>query len=234
MTEADQDASWGYTDLLLFVGLSLLCVVLAQLAVHGVTSIFHLNATNNGGAVLAAQLLLYALLLGVLCAIIKLQYGRGFWRPLGWVRTPAGLGQAAILGVLLAFGLGFLAALLRTPDVDTPMKHLLSRRGTAIAFGVVGTTLGPLFEELVFRGFMQPVLVRSLGPMIGILITAVVFGTLHLAQNAFSWQSGLVITLAGIAFGWMRQISGSTQASTLMHSAYNFTFFMELLAQGKA
>ncbi len=96
---------------------------------------------------------------------------------------------------------------------------------------MIGTTIGPLCEELVFRGFMQPLFVRTLGPLVGILITAALFGSLHLAQNQFTWQSGLLITAAGAAFGWMRHISNSTRASTLMHSAYNLAYFLAAFSQ---
>ena len=61
------------------------------------------------------------------------------------------------------------------------------------AFGV---TVGPVIEELLFRGFLQPVMVSAAGVFPGILITSLLFGALHLTQNAGLWQSGLVITLA--------------------------------------
>lgn len=227
-----QEPSWGYTDLLIFTFLSLVCIGLGQLLIHGFVVLFGIDPHNDGAVILPSQLLLYVLLFAVLYAIIKLQYGRSFWRSLGWIHSDIGLGAAAIIGFALAFLVALLAVALHTPDVDTPMKHLLARRSTAIEFAIVGTTIAPLCEELIFRGFMQPVLVRSLGSVAGILVTAAVFGTLHLAQNAFTWQSGALITLAGIAFGWMRQVTGSTRASTCMHATYNCTFFLTFFAQG--
>jgi membrane protease YdiL (CAAX protease family) len=41
----------------------------------------------------------------------------------------------------------------------------------------------------------------------------------------------LLISLAGAAFGVVRQITGSTKASAIMHGSYNALFFMALLAQ---
>jgi membrane protease YdiL (CAAX protease family) len=78
---------------------------------------------------------------------------------------------------------------------------------------------------------MQPLFVRSLGPVLGITITAALFGALHLAQNEYAWQAGLVITFAGVAFGWMRHVSGSTRASTLMHCGYNLLVFLAAFSQ---
>ena len=129
--------------------------------------------------------------------------------------------------------MGIGSRLLHTPDTPTPMSKLLEDRVSMIFLAVAGVSLGPLCEELIFRGFMQPLFVRSIGVAGGILAAAVPFGLLHLQEYGFSWQPGLLITLAGAAFGWMRHRTGSTQASTLMHAAYNTTFFLALLAQPK-
>src|SRR5438093_1472529 len=98
--------------------------------------------------------------------------------------------------------------------------------------GALIVTLGPLCEELAFRGFMQPLFIRSLGVGPGIALSAAGFGLLHLPQYGFTWQHGILITLAGAAFGWMRWISGSTSGSTIMHSAYNLTLFVGFFAAG--
>jgi membrane protease YdiL (CAAX protease family) len=83
-------------------------------------------------------------------------------------------------------------------------------------------------EELIFRGFLQPLLVRSLGAVPGILAAAVPFGLLHFSEYGNSWRHAVLISGAGAAFGWMRHATGSTKASTLMHAAYNALFFASL------
>jgi membrane protease YdiL (CAAX protease family) len=223
------EPTWDFNDLLLFVFLAMLSVGLAQVISYLAVHALHLPEKERALAIMPSQLLLYALLFAALYAILKLQYGRTFWPSLAWVNYSLSAFTVVTLGFLLAFAIGGSARLLHTPEVDTPMRHLLERRVTLIEFGLVGTTVGPLCEELVFRGFMQPVFVRSLGPVLGILITAMLFGSLHLAQNGFAWQSGVLITLAGMAFGWMRHVTGSTKASTLMHSAYNFLYFLAVI-----
>lgn len=228
----ERGPSWGYTELAIFVFLSFLAIVVTQLLMGIAARAAHIDSKDLIVVLLPSQLLLYVAMMAILWAILKLQYGQGFREALGWVRSRVHLEIAAILGVALAIGVAVLGLALRTPDVDTPLKHLFTRRSTAMEFAIMATTIGPLCEELVFRGFMQPVLVRSMGRALGILVTAAVFGLLHLSQNAFTWQSGVLIALAGVAFGWMREIAGSTRASTYMHAAYNFTFFLTLFAQG--
>lgn len=230
-TEVAAEPTWNYNDLLLFVFLAMLSIGAAQVITYLVNSALHLSKADRPLLVMPSQLVLYAFLFLALFAILKLQYGRPVLESLAWVDFRLSAAATLTLGVSLAFANGLAAHLLRTPELDTPIQHLFDRRVTAIEFGLIGTTIGPLCEEFVFRGFIQPLFVRSVGPAIGILITAALFGSLHLAQNSFAWQSGLLIMLAGVAFGWMRHISGSTRASTLMHSAYNFTYFLAAFSQ---
>jgi membrane protease YdiL (CAAX protease family) len=223
--------SWGYNDLLIFVFMTTLLVGAGQVAMGLLLRVFHLNTRDLMITFVPSQLLLYAVAFGVLFAILKLEYGRGFWLALAWNRFSVSPAMMIFLGLVLAFLNGAASLLLRTPDLDTPIKHLFDHRLTAFEFCLIATTLGPLCEELVFRGFMQPVIVRSVGPALGILVTALLFGSVHLAQNGFAWQSGLLITTAGVAFGWVRHLTNSTRASTLMHVGYNLTFFVAVLGQ---
>ncbi len=229
----EEQVSWGYQDLVLFAFLGMLSVLACQVLMAALTAALHIDPKNKAVVLLPTQLLLYGCLFAVLFAIIKLQYGRGFWQSLAWTDSVVRPGNAFLIGLAFAFLVGLLGALMHLPDLDTPIKRLLSHRGTALEFALIGITVGPLCEELVFRGFVQPVLVRSLGRMAGILITACLFGALHLAQNSFIWQSGLLITLAGVAFGWMRDLTGSTKACTWMHAGYNSTFFLTLFLQDR-
>jgi hypothetical protein len=230
-TELSTEPSWNYNDLLLFIFLAMLSIGIAQVLTYAVAWTLHLSKAERPLLLMPSQVVLYAFLFLALFVILKLQYGRPVLASLAWVDFSFSPATPLALGVFLAFANGIAARLLHTPEVDTPIQHLFDRRITAIEFGLIGTTIGPLCEEFVFRGFIQPLFVRSLGPVVGILITAALFGSLHLAQNSFAWQAGLLIMLAGVAFGWMRHISGSTRASTLMHSAYNFTYFLAAFSQ---
>ncbi len=230
-TEVTTEPTWNYNDLVLFIFLAMVSIGAAQLLTYCAVSALHLSKAERPLALMPAQVLLYVFLFAALFGILKLQYGRPVLESLAWVDFPFTAVAPLALGFLLAYANGLASRLLHTPELDTPIQHLFDRRVTAIEFGLIGTTIGPLCEEFVFRGFIQPLFVRSLGPVIGITITAALFGSLHLAQNGFAWQAGLVITFAGIAFGWMRQVSGSTRASTLMHSGYNFIVFVAAFSQ---
>jgi membrane protease YdiL (CAAX protease family) len=226
------EVSWGYQDLLIFTFLSMLAVLISQIVMRALAGLLHVEA-KSALILIPSQLLLYAGIFAVLFALIKLQYGRDFWTSLAWTNSRVAPGAAFLLGLACAFAVQIIGVLLHTPDVDTPIKKLLSSKAAILEFGILATTIGPLCEELVFRGFIQPVFIRSLGRAAGIVLTASLFGALHLAQNAFVWQFGLLISLAGVAFGVMRDWTGSTRASTWMHAGFNSTVFLYLFQAPK-
>jgi hypothetical protein len=224
---------WGYADVVVFFGLALPCILLGAVVVKAFMLLFHLRVHSTALELVPAQFLGYAFLFFSLYLLLKLHYHRPFRQSLRWVRTRPGVPRTILYGFILAFGVALAGAALRTPDLQTPMKQMLSDRSSVILIAIFGVTLGPLCEELAFRGFLQPVLVKSFGAVAGVILAAVPFGLLHLAQYGGSWRHGLLITLAGIGFGWMRQASGSTRAATIMHASYNFIFFVALFAEGR-
>jgi CAAX protease family protein len=224
---------WDWSDLALLIGLALPCLLAGALAVKGFVALFRVAGASEVVKLVPAQFLGY-LFLFLCMKLVFRAYGEPFWRSLGWRRMRLAPGIVFTLGMALAFAVALAGLLLKLPaDANTPMHKLLSDRTSALLVAAVGVTLGPLCEELIFRGFMQPLFVKAMGTVPGILLAAVPFGLLHLQQYGFTWQSGLLITLAGAAFGWMRHLTGSTKASTLMHAAYNCAFLLALLAQKK-
>jgi uncharacterized protein len=111
------------------------------------------------------------------------------------------------------------------------MEDLLRDRGSILLVGFFALTLGPLFEELAFRGFLMPLLVRTFGAVAGVALQAVPFALLHGNEYAWAWQQVVLLFLAGTAFGWMRHKTGSTAASTYMHAGYNLVAFVGIFAQ---
>jgi membrane protease YdiL (CAAX protease family) len=225
---------WGYQDVALFFGLGLPCILIGALLVAGIARLLPPGLQHRTVTLILGQFLGYGMLFLLLYLLLHLHYDRPFWPSLRWVRGGVRPERAIVLGFLVAFGVALMGALLQTPDIETPMKDLvLADRTSLVLVMFFGVTLGPLAEELAFRGFMQPLFVRSFGTVAGILLAAVPFGLLHLQQYAWSWRHGLLVTLAGASFGLMRHVSGSTRAATLMHAAYNSTFFIALLANRK-
>jgi membrane protease YdiL (CAAX protease family) len=222
---------WGYPDLFGFILIALLGAVAESLLMATLIPAAHVKQIY---VLMPAQLTLYAFLLGTLAVIFSRYYGRPFWHSLRW--TPANLSTSFVVtcGVAAAFAVMVASVLIRTPDIDSPMKALLADPVSVVFIAVIGTTLAPLCEEIVFRGFLQPLLVRSLGAAPGILLAAAAFGLMHFQEYGNSWRHALLIAAAGASFGWMRQRTGSTKAAALMHAAYNGVFFVLLAVQQAA
>ncbi|MBZ5622019.1 MAG: CPBP family intramembrane metalloprotease [Acidobacteriia bacterium] len=226
----ERDPFWGYSDLVLFIGLAIPCMlaggVLALLMVRAVVAVFHMQARIPAMEPLAEQLGGDVLLFAALAMILRLQYDRPFWRSLAWLPARIPFLWAVICGLVCALSVALLGTLLHTPTTTNPMTELMQDHTSAILMAIFGVTIAPLTEELVFRGFLQPLLVRSLGAVPGILMAAIPFGLLHYKEYGNSWRHAVLIALAGTAFGWMRHRTGSTQASTIMHASYNALIFL--------
>jgi membrane protease YdiL (CAAX protease family) len=89
-------------------------------------------------------------------------------------------------------------------------------------------TFAPFFEELLFRGFLQPLFSRSLGVAGGIALTALLFGALHGPEYNFHWQYVAAISLVGAALGAVRYRTGSIITSSVMHACYNLVAVIAL------
>ena len=229
----ERNPFWTYGDFLVFVGLAIPSLLLGWGVVRAAFWILRLHPAVATWELLLQQFAGYAIMFGVLYAIFRLQYGRPFWHSLGWVRAGMPVLRIVLAGVAAVFVVSLLGRLIQTPNTTNPMVELLKDRTSIALIAIFGVTLGPICEELAFRGFLQPLLVRSLGTVPGILAAAVPFGLLHLQEYNYSWRHVVLVCVAGAGFGWMRHATGSTRAAALMHSVYNGIFFVAFVAQTK-
>ena len=79
--------------------------------------------------------------------------------------------------------------------------------------------VAPVTEELLFRGFLHRGWAPSwLGVSGTIVLTSALWAALH---QQYNWLGILCIFLMGLIFGWMRQRSGSTTLTIILHSLNN-------------
>jgi membrane protease YdiL (CAAX protease family) len=227
---ADRDPFWSYLDLVLLVLLAVPLLLLTSLLVGGAVAVFHWPL-RKVAVLLAAQFLFYALWFLLLYQILRLRYGRPFWSSLGWVRTPYPPWTYAGWGLLIAAFCVGLSALLPRTHVRIPLEELLQDRSSILLVGVFAVSLGPLAEELAFRGFLMPLLVRTFGVAGGVVLQALPFALLHGPEYGWAWQQLIVMFLAGAAFGLVRHRAGSTAAAAYAHAAFNLTAVAGALAQ---
>ena len=93
-------------------------------------------------------------------------------------------------------------------------------------------TLGPVLEEIVFRGYVFALFLWALTRFGGtrwdssvVAMAAVLFAVVHVAQPGVSWLQMACITSTGALYGSIRYRSGSAAAAAASHAAYNLTLY---------
>ena len=228
-----RDPAWSGLDVfrLLIIALVILVAsVFAMLAfVPGAT--FKARALRLSALpelMIVAQMLAYLLLLGYMYILVtKERRSPRFWKTIHW-NWPANIWPFVVGGLAMQIVFLLLGRFLPFPK-ETPFDALLRRPATVVLIAVFAVTLGPLMEELFFRGFLYPVLARRFGMGTGISVTAFGFGLMHAAQYGYSWASVFLIFLVGVVLGAVRARKDSVAASFLVHAAYNSTIILMLL-----
>ena len=228
--EAGSAPFWGYADVFLVAGLALPCMFAGWGIIRLAIWIGHLHTMVQGLEAVTEMLLGYTLLFSALAVIFRVQYNRPFWHSLGWTDTRVPLAWCVLSGCATTILVGWVAWLIRTPPTAGPLIEMMKDRASLILLAVFGTTAAPLFEELAFRGFLQPLLERTLGAIGGIALASALFGGLHYSEYGDSWRSALLVAAAGSAFGIMRHWTGSTKAAAVMHASFNGLQFAAILA----
>jgi len=218
---------WNGWDVLLIAGLTFIVMVVAQLVVLvAAHAVAYPNLTLGEVAqkpilILVSQLLVYIPVAVCMVAIVEGKYHAAFWSAIRW-NWPRSEWKLLALGAGMLFVLSFLQGLFPMPK-DTPFEHLFDRPRDAYLLSIIAVSIGPLMEELFFRGFMYPVLARRIGVAWGIILTALPFGLIHLPQYGWAWGAALVIFLVGVICGVVRAVTKSVAASFLVHVGYNGT-----------
>jgi membrane protease YdiL (CAAX protease family) len=228
-----RDPAWSGLDVfrLLIIALVILfaSIFATLVIVPGATfkaRALHLSAVPE--LLIVAQMLAYLLLLGYMYILVtKERRSPRFWKTIHW-NWPANIWPYVAMGLAMQVVFLLLARFLPFPK-ETPFDALLRRPAAVVLIAVFAVTLGPLMEELFFRGFFYPVLARRFGMGIGIFVTALGFGLMHAAQYAYSLASVLLIFLVGVVLGVVRARKDSVAAGFLVHAAYNSTIIFMLL-----
>lgn len=218
---------WTGWDVLAITGLTLLTIVALQLVVllaaHWI-AYPHENLAEVAQKpilLLISQFLIYLVIAACMVMLVEGKYHVPFWQAIRW-NWPRSEWRLLALGVVLLLVLSLLENLLPAPK-DTPFEHLFDRPRDAYLLSIIAVSIGPLMEEIFFRGLLYPVLARRMGVLWGVLLTALPFGLIHLPQYGWAWGAALVIFLVGVVCGAVRAATKSVAASFLVHVGYNGT-----------
>lgn len=214
-----QQAFWTYLDLAWLIGI-LFCAFLLMTGITAGAIYFRPALQTSGPFLLSMQFLLYGILYLGFYFVFRVRHGRPVMESLGWCRSRFGVWAALGTGVLLSIAVEVLALLLKTPE-KSPIDQFTNTPLSLFLVSLTAVGFAPFFEELFFRGFLQPLFTRDLGPIAGIIITGCLFGGMHLPEYGALWQYGVAISLVGIALGYIRQRARSVIPGTLVHACFN-------------
>ncbi len=146
-------------------------------------------------------------------------YGLRFnWYSPGFIFVGIGL---QIAGIILGF------PLLLLKDGDAPQQEIVrsveeSKGAAFIVFAILVALLVPLIEEICFRGLFQRGLSRSTKPVVAILISAILFAVVHLADPNVSLALTQLL-LVGLACAIFTAYTGRIDAAIFTHVGFNLT-----------
>lgn len=204
---------WGYEDVGIF------CLVLV-----GLSTVFRLAVRSHSlpASVIARppvilQLVVLILLGTSILLILKIRHRQPVLVPLGlfWPARKYVL-LAITVGVALAAAVLLASRFTVHPEPSLPPRSFL----------FLGIVLGPLLEEIFFRGLLLPLFSVSAGDQLAVIATAVLFAVFHGPTGALQWAS-LITT--GIAYGYLRVVSRTTTAAALAHGTYNLLVLASIL-----
>jgi len=229
-SRADENPVWSLWDVLLIAVLTaalaffvvpLLIVLGAHIVVYPHES--WVEVARKPALALLSQFLAYLAVALYMILLVEGKYHTRFWPAIRW-NWPGMAGLSLVgLGVLM-LGFDMLGRFLPMPKT-TPFDQFFDRPLDAFLTAAFAITLGPLMEELFFRGFLYPVLARRMGAFWGIMLTALPFGLMHYLQYR-SWSAVLIIMLVGVVLTTVRAATKSVAASFLAHVGYNATLMV--------
>ncbi len=223
-----------------------------QLHVFGRHSVraYALLLQNDARWLVPAEALGYLLVLVVAIPLFRRIWHRNFAQGLHWNLGTAGhyLGRLLLLGVSCGVGIGILGSFLpmpKDPPIMADMMHSPLGAWMMLLFGVTGA---PLFEEMVFRGFLLPACLNAfrwltlegdlsarvsvwVGGLVSVALTSLPFALLHAPQVSHAWAPVLLIGLVSVVLCIVRLRLNSLASSTVVHATYNFTLFAGILVQ---
>jgi len=149
-------------------------------------------------------------------------------RSLGWAAAFLAGAVAAVITIALAL------APLMGPG-EPPQRELMDLiggtqgLGSALALFITVAVLAPVFEEILFRGFLLPWLQPRLaarwglrwGTFAALLLTALAFGAMHLQPRGLH-----VLSTLGLMLGWAVVRTGDLRTAILVHGAWNGGIFL--------
>lgn len=141
-------------------------------------------------------------------------------------RLPSELApRAALPGILIGLLIGFAVMAMVMAVLVLGGLYDLAWTGPASAWLPTGLAIqSGVIEEVMARAVLLRLLWRALGPWVAFLVSAALFGALHLGNpNASAFAAVCIALEAGILLGAFYALTGRIWVSVGLHASWNFT-----------
>ena len=235
---------------LLFLTITTLLLLVTEEAIFGRSHALHAGELHPK-LLLAAETVTYLGTLAISFFVFPPIWKRPFLTGLQWNGPAAirNLPRLMPLGLLLSFVVQGLSNLISIPKT-MPMNDFFHTRSDVWLITIFGIFLAPMFEEILFRGFLLPAVAIAYDwlclprteaaraawqssnalsrPAIifAAIVTSVLFALLHGQQTAFTWPILALLFCVSLVLTAVRVRLRSVAASTLVHATYNATVFL--------
>jgi membrane protease YdiL (CAAX protease family) len=132
---------------------------------------------------------------------------------------------AAIYGVIIEI---FDIDWLRSERDDQIPNEVLDSAALMVIAGIVTIAFAPVCEEIFFRGFVMPGMLRAWGVTAAIVVSGLVFSAAHIGPNIH--KTLVPIFIIGAVFGFAYWRSGNILTTILAHLIFNAISFAALAA----
>jgi len=220
MDEPAPRRPWGMVDLIAFALFFLFTMFLLNVLV---LRFWGKDVTALSQVLL--QGIMDGMLVGFIAFLIKVVHRESLLETLYWrkdYRFSKGflISSGATLAITVLIVSSFFPA-----GEAPPIEKLLSSPSAVYVFAVFGIAAAPLFEEIIFRGFLFQVLFEIKGAGTAVSVTAILFALLHVPQLWGSWAGVALIFVVGYVLSFVRWRSNSLIPSFIIHTAYNGMLF---------
>jgi hypothetical protein len=231
-------------------------LALAALRVHLFGVLTTQEAATDIHYTLGSQGVLYLLTFAACLLIFPLFWHKSFFAGLQWNGASALRNCWRLMGAAsVCFVLAIVDQVVLPGPSDTPIDKLFQTPLAAWLLFGFGVTFAPFFEEILFRGFLLPVLCTawdwateqitadparpldanghpqwSLPAMaVASLLTSIPFALMHAEQTGYSIGPFLLLVCVSLVLCWARLSTRSLAASVMVHASYNLLLFSLML-----
>jgi membrane protease YdiL (CAAX protease family) len=200
----------------------------------------------------------YLLALAMAWFVMPLVWHRPFLAGIEW---NGGGAKARLIVVGLAMGLGAQGVSVFVPHTkELPIEEMFHNPAVIWVLAFFGVVVAPVFEEILFRGFLLPAIAigydwmqvsRGEGPgaaywnikqweagtgysqralLVASVVTSLLFALIHAPQLAWTWPALGLLFCVSLVLCAVRIRMRSVAASSLVHGCYNLSVFATLFA----